>query len=76
MKNRKNKNKIYLYLLVILGITIGFALLSTTLKIPTNQQITFVYSSFYYKEENVQVVETFVQEELQFETLSLDDFLN
>ena len=33
MKNRKNKNKIYLYLLVILGITIGFALLSTTLKI-------------------------------------------
>lgn len=50
--------------------------LSTTLKIPANQQITFVYSSFYYKEENVQVVETFVQEELQFETLSLDDFLN
>ena len=50
--------------------------LSTNLKVPASQQITFVYSSFYYKEENVQVVETFIQEEIQFETLSLDDFLN
>ena len=32
MKNKKQR-KIFLYLLVILGITVGFALLSTTLKI-------------------------------------------
>ena len=32
MRNRR-KNKVFLYLLVILGITVGFALLSTTLKI-------------------------------------------
>ena len=29
----KRKKKVYLYLLIILGLTIGFALLSTTLKI-------------------------------------------
>ena len=37
MKNRKKRNKIYLYLLVILGLTVGFALLSTTLNINGTQ---------------------------------------
>lgn len=35
----KKKRKVYLYLIVILGLTIGFALLSTTLKINGNASI-------------------------------------
>ena len=33
MKKNKKKDKVFLYLLIILGITVGYALLSTTLKI-------------------------------------------
>ena len=38
--NRKKKNKVFLLLILLLGITIGFALLSTTLKINGNAKIT------------------------------------
>ena len=49
--------------------------LTTSLKLNGNQQITFVYNSFFYKENEIEVVQPQIEEEFHFETLSLDDFL-
>ena len=63
MKNRKRKNKIFLYLLVILGITVGYALLSTTLNINGTAGIKKNTWDIHWDEESIQVTENSVQAE-------------
>ena len=60
---RKQKNKIYLYLLVILGLTVGFALLSTTLNINGTAGIKKNTWDIHWDEESIQVTENSVQAE-------------
>ena len=60
---RKKKNKIYLYLLVILGLTVGFALLSTTLNINGTAGIKKNTWDIHWDEESIQVTENSVQAE-------------
>lgn len=50
--------------------------LSTSIKLETKQNITFIYNSYFYKEEDLQVIIKQEEPEVHFETLSLDDFLN
>ena len=63
MKNRKKRNKIYLYLLVILGLTVGFALLSTTLNINGTAGIKKNTWDIHWDEESIRVTENSVQAE-------------
>ena len=49
--------------------------LINTVKLNPTQQITFVHNSFLYKAEDMEIVQMQIQEEIHFETLSLDDFL-
>ena len=52
MKNKKQR-KIYLYLLIILGLTMGFALLSTTLKINGTAGIKKNTWSIHWDDESI-----------------------
>ena len=63
MKNRKKRNKIYLYLLVILGLTVGFALLSTTLNINGTAGIKKNTWDIHWDKNSIQVTENSVQAE-------------
>jgi len=53
MKNRKRKNTIMVLLILVLGITIGFAALATTLKINGTASITKQTWSVYWGEPTV-----------------------
>ena len=59
MKNKKQR-KIFLYLLVILGITVGFALLSTTLYINGTAGIKANTWDIHWDQESIQVTENSV----------------
>ena len=50
--------------------------LDTRLTTTNKQKITFVYNSFFNKEEDMEIVQVLDEPEVHFETLSLDDFLN
>lgn len=63
MKNRKKRNKIYLYLLVILGLTVGFALLSTTLNITGTAGVNKNIWDIHWDQDSIQVTENSVAAE-------------
>ena len=55
MRRRKRQQKIYLYLLILLGITVGFALLSTTLKIDGTANIKSNTWNIHWDESSINV---------------------
>lgn len=57
MKNSKRKNRILLFLVLILGISIGFAALSTTLKIDGSTIFKKNIWSIYWDEDSIEVTE-------------------
>ena len=57
MKSNKKKNKITFLLLLLLGISIGFAALATTLKINGNASITKNTWSVYWDEDSIAVTQ-------------------
>ena len=57
MKRNKKRNRIYLLVLLLLGITVGFAALATTLKINGNASITKNNWSVYWDEDSIAVTQ-------------------
>ncbi len=57
MKKNKKRNRIMLLLILLLGITIGFAALATTLKINGNANITKNTWSVYWDEDSIAVTQ-------------------
>ena len=57
MKKNKKRNRIMLLLILLLGITVGFAALATTLKINGNASITKNNWSVYWDEDSIAVTQ-------------------